>query len=451
MIGPLDTEPAAAPRLCALMWRAGLLVAFITLGDDGMARAGGTKAASAAAAATTGNKTALLTSDELTVAVDPSDLSLSVSVAGSVWLVGGGFTAHGLSPGGGGGLVAAGPPTSFSGSDGLGHYTGLKMGWRNSSSSTDAVLLWRTSIRAYDTGGRVAFRQEHPAGIDNSDTPNYGSGYDSNGVSTAFPYLYRPPGGPELGMVEYAGSSAGNMVNYGSFPDNVTRLGEMSGAVAIVPRPVLGAGAESPLRHSLVFSQLDHFFAAAIARIEVPSNAAGARDGGQSAAGAGLISGYSQAPTGFASEAVLVLASASDATAVSGGGLLTRDMAGMPPGGVNHAAQKWGDTLLQFHGNRTRTAVSGPLASARAQYFGYSTTAFYHHNPCDPSNGNLDTRSCKSWEATLIDVHKDLTARGIPYKVRAGQPPTLPVVPFRRDPLSTNRLPPSRLAYLTRR
>ena len=86
---------------------------------------------------------------------------------------------------------------------------------------------------------------------------------------------------------------------------------------------------------------------------------------------------FNTAPANFASEAVLVLASASDAP-------LPSSMDGAPPGGLNHAALKWGETLLQFHGARQRAAVSGSAASDRARYFGYSTTAFYHHNPCDP-------------------------------------------------------------------
>ena len=108
--------------------------------------------------------------------------------------------------------------------------------------------------------------------------------------------------------------------------------------------------------------------ASAVARTSVPVPGGGSGNARIAAAGAGLISGFALAPTGFASEAVLVLASASDAD-------MTSDMAGMPPGGINHAAQKWGDTLLRFHGNRTRSAVAGPMASDRARYFGYSTTA----------------------------------------------------------------------------
>ena len=32
------------------------------------------------------------------------------------------------------------------------------------------------------------------------------------------------------------------------------------------------------------------------------------------------------------------------------------------------------------------------------------------------SNGNLDVSSCHSWEATLLDVHRDLRARGVPHR-----------------------------------
>ena len=45
----------------------------------------------------------------------------------------------------------------------------------------------------------------------------------------------------------------------------------------------------------------------------------------------------------------------------------------------------------------------------------YSTTAFYHHNPCDPGNVGA-IPGCKSWEDTLMAVHDDLRARGIPYQ-----------------------------------
>ena len=37
--------------------------------------------------------------------------------------------------------------------------------------------------------------------------------------------------------------------------------------------------------------------------------------------------------------------------------------------------------------------------------------------PCvHRSNGNLDVSKCHSWEATLLDVHRDLRARGVPHR-----------------------------------
>ena len=311
-----------------------------------------------------------LTSGALTLTVNASSLDLAVSVGGERWLAGSAFTREGrasLSPADGS-LTPAARPTKISGTDKLGPYTGLKMSWANATTPTDVV--WVTSVRAYTGSGRIAFRQEHPAGVTTSRLLTGGAGteYNSNGVSTAWPALFPAPPAPSLGLVSYAGASAGAMVSYGSFPENVTEQGEMSGCVVIVPKPAGGAGAADPLPHSLVFSQLDHFFASAITRITL---------NGQPAAGAGLMNGFLSAPVGFASEAVLVLASASDAP-------LPSTMDGTPPGGVNHAALKWGETLLQFHGARQRAAVSGSAASDRARYFGYSTTAFYHHNPCDP-------------------------------------------------------------------
>ena len=334
-----------------------------------------------------------LASGALALSVDPSDLAMTISVACEPpWLVGSAFM-HRSSPSDGG-LVPAAPASAYTGSDALGAFHGLNMTWRQNACGP---VVWATSIRAYDGGGRIAFRQSLPGGLavrsssDGVAGRRLGSAFASSGVTTAFPALMHAPGAPQLGLVSYNGSSAGNMVSYGSFPNDTNPQGEMSGCTVIVPRPAAGAGAPNPTAHALVFSQLDHFFASAVARTSV---------NGTIAAAAGLMSGFDSAPPGFSSEAVLVLASASEAP-------LPPTMAGMPPGGINHAAQKWGDTLLAYHGVRSRAAVSGPTASVRAQYFGYSTTAFYHHNPCDPSNGNLDTSTCKSWEATLCVLYRN--------------------------------------------
>eukprot|EP01045_Picozoa_sp_COSAG04_P021719 COSAG04_NODE_2364_length_4263_cov_4.814601_6_plen_401_part_00 len=320
-----------------------------------------------------------LTSGALTLTVNASSLALAVSVGGERWLAGSAFTREGrasLSPADGS-LTPTAPPTKISGTDKLGPYTGLKMTWANASTATEVV--WVTSVRAYTGSGRIAFRQEHPAGVTTGRLLTGGAGteYNSNGVSTAWPALFPAPAAPPLGLVSYAGASAGAMVSYGSFPENVTEQGEMSGCVVIVPKPAGGPGAADPLPHTLVFSQLDHFFASAVTRITL---------NGQPAAGAGLMNIFNSAPAGFASEAVLVLASASDAP-------LPSTMDGAPPGGLNHAALKWGETLLQFHGARQRAAVSGSAASDRARYFGYSTTAYYHHNPCDPCGSHRHSSS----------------------------------------------------------
>ena len=341
-----------------------------------------------------------LNSGLLALAVNSSDLTMTIRVGGEPWLVGSAFTLHHLSPSDGT-LVGAAPAVEFTGKDALGAFHGLNASWRQNATGP---VIWETAIRAYDASGRIVFRQSFPTGGLHADAQGgdhqLRSSLFGTGVLSAFPALARAPSGPQLGLVNYAGSSAGNMVSYGSFPENTTSNGETSGCVVIVPLPKVGAGALEPVAHTLVFSQLDHFFASVVAKTTV---------NGTVAAGAGLMAGFTTVPAGFASEAVIVLASTSDAP-------LPASMAGMPAGGINHAVQKWGDTLLQFHGVRSRAAVVGPNASVRARYFGYSTTAFYHHNPCDPSNGNLDVRTYKSWEATLVDVHEDLRARRVPHK-----------------------------------
>ena len=80
-----------------------------------------------------------------------------------------------------------------------------------------------------------------------------------------------------------------------------------------------------------------------------------------------------QVPAGWASESVLVLVSDTDEQ--------TEAMFGMPPGGINHAVQRWGDTLLSYHGGKQRSAVGSSdadRASLRAKYFGYVSP------PCSP-------------------------------------------------------------------
>jgi hypothetical protein len=114
----------------------------------------------------------------------------------------------------------------------------------------------------------------------------------------------------------------------------------------------------------------------------------------------GVAPGIDSVPAGWDSESVLVLVSDADKQ--------TEAMAGMPPGGINHAVQRWGDTLLAYHGGKPRSAVGSSdadRASLRAKYFGYSTTAFYHHNPCDAGNVGA-IGGCKSWEDTLMVVHE---------------------------------------------
>ena len=170
----------------------------------------------------------------------------------------------------------------------------------------------------------------------------------------------------------------------------------------IMKQPSTGAGARNPSAHTLVFSQLDSFFGAVIDRVNVTQP-----DGRDTlAAVAGLMAGFDLAPAGFASEAVLVLASSAPAAKQA----QTAGMFGMPVGGVNHAVQLWGDMLLKRHGGKARAAIGGPKASVRATHFGYSTTGFYHHNQCD------GLVNCTTWGDTLLQVHHDLRARGVPYR-----------------------------------
>jgi len=324
--------------------------------------------AAAAAAALT------LRSGDATLGIEPATLALALSIDGTQWLAGAAFARAGgarLAPAAG--LLPHAPPARTSGADVLGAWSGYNFSW--TASKNASAPTWLTSVRAYVSGGRIVFRQEFPVGAERLTSRGGGelSTSAARDSSTGWPALFTPQGSNlGLGMVEYVGSSAGDMTSFSSkFPDGMAKPqaknkgsgGPATGCVVIVPRPKGEAGAAAPLSHTLVFSQLHQFFGAAldVQNISAPWDSAGV----VAAAYTGVAPGIDRVPAGWASESVLVLVSNADQQ--------TEAMFGMPAGGVNHAVQRWGDTLLSYHGGKQRSAVGSSdadRASLRAKYFG---------------------------------------------------------------------------------
>lgn len=223
------------------------------------------------------------------------------------------------------------------------------------------------------------FRQEWPNGANMSTHTQVTSGWPTLGSALS---------SPQLGYLQYEGSSAGMMTKTGYFPSGIT------GGIAA------GALAVSDKTDVVVMSQLNNFLGGGMD----PVNASRAQ-GGYPAIAMGISGKYNRLPIGFSSEAVLV----SESTAGS-------SSFGKPAGGFNRGITAWGDILLQRHGKARPSVKKSPadLTDLKANYLGYSTTAFYHHNECDGNSTTIP--NCITWEDTLVAVNDDLKARGVPSK-----------------------------------
>ena len=313
-----------------------------------------------------------LSSGELTVSFE-QDGRLLIDVNGKQWFRGYGYTFEAVLP--------DGSPQQSAGTDELGAYTSVSVRWVSANSSSSFV--WITSIRAYSempTGkGVFMFRQEWPNGANMSPHTQVTSGWPTLGSALS---------SPQLGYLQYEGSSAGMMTKTGYFPSGIT------GGIAA------GALAVSDKTDVVVMSQLNNFLGGGMD----PVNASRAQ-GGYPAIAMGISGKYNRLPIGFSSEAVLV----SESTAGS-------SSFGKPAGGFNRGITAWGDILLQRHGKARPSVKKSPadLTDLKANYLGYSTTAFYHHNECDGNSTTIP--NCITWEDTLVAVNDDLKARGVPSK-----------------------------------
>ena len=368
---------------------------------------------------TLSSQTTTLTSGKLIFTLDSTTFEYKIKIDGVEWFNSAGGSTHGFAFSSGGStlslgngkLVAAGPPSTGSGADGIGTFASATLQW---AAATDPnTALFSTSIRAYggNRAGALVFQQEW-----------LGSTSSLAGGS-AFPSLQTSSTAPPLGGSEYTGSSCGFMTRHRS--GFAASGGKGNGYLIFTERDSTAAGRGA--NHTIAMGPLTAHFVNQ------------AHMDGESVVAYGMASSFESAPEKFSLETIMVLSSRGDDPAKLSP-MSAPERVSVVSGGTNAALFEYGDAQLAYNKkNRARGDHN-----QETKFLGYSVTGYYFYNICDCTDktcaGNNACKSCsttgspinsqspefltraatpgvcQTYEDTLLAVDAALIAQQIPYR-----------------------------------